>query len=78
MSIINGRICSSSSIYGGPVSSSSNYYIQCDGDTLRLSSNRTPSSGTAPGYPGEICWDTNYIYVCIFGNNWARAALSTF
>lgn len=27
---------------------------------------------------GQICWDTNYIYVCTSGSSWKRVALSSF
>lgn len=47
------------------------------GDSLRLRTSRTPASSSAPGSPGEICWDGGYIYVCVAPNSWARAALSS-
>lgn len=47
------------------------------GNTLRLRNSRTPASSTAAGSAGEICWDTNYIYVCTATNTWRRSALST-
>jgi hypothetical protein len=76
--VVDGYISSSSSEYGGSVSSSSPYYFQCDGDTLRLNTQRTPASSSADGYVGEICTDSNYIYVCIATNTWTRVALSSF
>jgi hypothetical protein len=33
---------------------------------------------TDPGLPGEIRYDSGYIYVCIAKNTWKRAAVSTF
>lgn len=36
----------------------------------------SPSSST--GTTGDICWDTNYIYVCVSTNSWKRVALSSF
>lgn len=46
-------------------------------DTIRLRSARAPASSTATGEQGEICWSSNYIYVCVAPNTWKRAALST-
>ena len=38
---------------------------------------RTISSSSAEGVAGEICFDSNYIYVCVADNTWKRFALST-
>jgi hypothetical protein len=38
---------------------------------------RTPASASATGVAGEVCWDTNYIYVCVATNTWKRAAIAT-
>lgn len=45
--------------------------------TARLSNNSTPASATANGTAGDICWDTDAIYVCTATNTWKRAPLST-
>ena len=45
-------------------------------NTLRIVISRTPTSATAPGIRGEICWDTHFVYVCIADNFWRRAALT--
>lgn len=29
------------------------------------------------GNQGDICWDSDYIYVCISTNTWKRANIST-
>jgi hypothetical protein len=47
------------------------------GDTVRLRTARTPASASATGNAGEICWDTDYVYVCVATNTWKRTALST-
>jgi hypothetical protein len=44
-------------------------------DTMRLRTSRTPASAGAAGNAGDICWDANYIYVCVAGNTWKRASL---
>jgi hypothetical protein len=51
--------------------------IIMQGDTMRLATSRTPASATASGNAGDICWDANYVYVCVATNTWKRAALST-
>jgi len=51
--------------------------LHCAGSTLRLGTSRTPSSSTATGNTGEICWDASYLYVCVNTNTWRRIAHST-
>lgn len=46
-------------------------------NTIRLRNSRTPTSATASGNKGDICWDTSYIYVCVATNTWKRTAIST-
>lgn len=43
---------------------------------LRVRSAKTPASATASGNAGEICWDSNFTYVCTATNVWRRAALA--
>ncbi|MBS7620698.1 hypothetical protein KEJ32_01010 [Candidatus Bathyarchaeota archaeon] len=49
--------------------------LTLSGNTLRIATKRTINSSTAPGNPGEICWDDNYIYICIAPNTWRRVPL---
>ena len=51
--------------------------LDINNNTIRLRNNRTPASATATGNKGDICWDTNYIYVCVATNTWKRTAIST-
>ena len=51
--------------------------LDIDGTQIRLRQSNTPASAGASGSTGNICWDTNYIYVCVAANTWKRAALST-
>ena len=37
-----------------------------------------PASSSATGQPGQIAFDSGFVYICIGVNSWARAALSTF
>ena len=48
------------------------------GKIIRLDTSKTPASSGATGNQGEICWDSNYVYVCTATNSWKRATLSTF
>lgn len=45
---------------------------------IALGTNSTPASSSAAGNPGEIRWDSSYIYLCISSNSWKRIALSSF
>lgn len=51
--------------------------LDVNGNTVRIRTARTPASASATGNEGDICWDSNYIYVCTSTNTWKRAALST-
>jgi hypothetical protein len=45
--------------------------LDINGTTIRLQF-RTISSPTATGNVGEMCYDANYIYICIATNTWKR------
>lgn len=46
-------------------------------EVARFDSSGNFGIGTsASGNAGEICWDSNYVYVCVAANTWRRAALS--
>ena len=51
--------------------------IYVDGKILRIYTSKTVASAGASGYQGEICWDSNHIYVCVAFNTWKRATLAT-
>lgn len=36
-----------------------------------------PVSSSAPGFPGQMSWDADYVYVCIALDTWKRIALET-
>ena len=78
MNTFNGAVCATNAPYGDSSSTTYSYYLSANGDTLRLCQTKTPATSSATGYPGEICWDTNYIYVCTASNTWKRSALSSF
>ena len=36
-----------------------------------------PASSSSPGTKGDVCFDSNYIYVCVANNSWKRVALES-
>jgi len=50
--------------------------LDVNSDILRLRTAKTPASAGAAGNAGDICWDANYIYVCVATNSWTRAAIA--
>lgn len=48
-----------------------------EGTFIRITTSFTPASATAAGIAGTICWDANYVYLCLASGNWRRAAHST-
>jgi len=46
-------------------------------DSIQLDTAKTPASASATGTAGQICWDSDYIYVCVSNNVWKRAGIST-
>lgn len=51
--------------------------IDIDSDLLRLRTAKTPASAGDTGNAGDICWDSDYIYICVATNTWKRTAIST-
>lgn len=51
--------------------------VRVNHDALRIMTPRTPAAAGAAGTTGDICWDSNYVYVCVATNTWKRSALST-
>lgn len=51
--------------------------LDVNDNTIRIRSSLTPSSNGS-GNKGEICYDANYMYVCVATNTWKRVALSTY
>ena len=51
--------------------------LDINSDGIRVRTAQTPASASAAGDQGQICWDANYVYVCVATNTWKRAALST-
>ena len=51
--------------------------LDVDSSSIRIRNQWTPSSASDMGQQGEICWDANYLYICIATDTWKRVALST-
>lgn len=47
------------------------------GDSMTIETSKTPATSTSPGTTGTVCWDANYIYVCIATDTWKRTAIDT-
>lgn len=59
------------------VSSAGVLTLTTSANKIALGASRTPASATDTGTAGEVCWDANYVYVCVAANTWRRAALSS-
>ena len=55
-----------------------NGLLDVDGNTIRIRISKTPSSSSDTGEQGEICYDSNFIYICIATNTWKRITLESF
>lgn len=51
--------------------------LSMTGNTFRVATARTITNANDPGNAGEVCWDANYLYVCVASGTWKRTALST-
>jgi hypothetical protein len=51
--------------------------LDINSDAIRIRTAQTPASATATGNVGDICWDSNYIYVCVATNTWKRSSLAS-
>jgi hypothetical protein len=51
--------------------------MRIQSDSIAVQNSKTPSSASDTGQAGQICWDTNYLYVCVALNTWKRIALSS-
>jgi hypothetical protein len=46
-------------------------------DKVRVRTAKTPASAAAAGNAGDICWDADYLYVCVASSTWKRVAIAT-
>ena len=50
--------------------------LDVSGSSIRIRNTKTPATSSSNGVQGEICWDENYMYVCVAANTWKRIAYS--
>ncbi|WP_422406959.1 MULTISPECIES: BppU family phage baseplate upper protein [Gammaproteobacteria] len=63
--------------YVGLVGASPTAPLDVNGNRMRLRLTKTPASATDTGLKGEICYDANFMYVCVADNTWKRMPLSS-
>lgn len=63
-------------LYGIMAAAPANQKLTING-LLNQSVSKTPSSAADTGTAGDICWDANYIYVCVATDTWKRVAIAT-
>jgi len=51
--------------------------LDINSDILRLRTAKTPATSGAAGNAGNICWDSDYIYICVATNTWKRVAIAS-
>ena len=52
--------------------------VDINGKKLILgASANVPANASASGTPGQVAYDSNYVYICVAANTWKRAALET-
>lgn len=40
-------------------------------------SNTVPANSSSNGLAGTICYDSDYIYICVANNTWKKASISS-
>jgi hypothetical protein len=63
--------------YIGILTSTPTAQLDINSDIIRLRTAKTPANAGAAGNTGDICWDSDYIYVCVATNTWKRTAIAT-
>ncbi|OAB31750.1 hypothetical protein PMSD_18365 [Paenibacillus macquariensis subsp. defensor] len=52
--------------------------LDISGDnSIRIRRTHTPTSAIDTGKTGDICWDANFMYVCIADSTWKRTPIAT-
>lgn len=74
MRMDGGSVIIGGSVTGNPAFTDAQTGIHHLGSTLRLGTSRTPT--VTAGNTGEICWDVNFLYVCVGPNTWKKVALT--
>lgn len=73
----NTTVLNNSSTTSTRIAGTATSVLKVDGDTIRIANDRTPANAGATGNEGDICWDANYLYVCVAANTWKRVAIAT-
>ena len=63
-------------LYGVMAAAAANQKLTING-LLNQSVSKTPSAANDTGTAGDICWDANFIYVCVSTNTWKKVAIAT-
>jgi len=60
----------------GPTNSAPTALLDVNSDIFRLRTAKTPATAGAAGNPGDICWDSGFVYVCVGASSWKKAAIA--
>jgi hypothetical protein len=72
------RLCITNSGNVGIGTTEPSTLLDINNNKFRLRNSKTPTSPSDIGDAGDVCWDSNYIYVCTSSNNWKRSRLLTY
>jgi hypothetical protein len=53
------------------------YWNAIYANTFFMGTQYTPATSSSTGYPGQMTYDSGYIYVCVATNTWKRATLTS-
>ena len=51
--------------------------LDINSDILRLRTAKTPATAGASGNQGDLCWDADFLYICVATNTWKKVAIAT-
>jgi len=51
--------------------------LDINSDKIRIRNDKTPSAANDTGTQGWICWDADFIYICVATDTWKRVAIAT-
>lgn len=50
--------------------------LDINSDKIRIRDGKTPTAANDTGTAGWICWDANFIYICVAADTWKRVAIA--